>query len=136
MNKRQITPEVMMAKAETACSSARVLLERGDADGAANRAYYAMFDATRAALLASGAPVDPNAVRTHRGLIRLFGEFLVKDGPISKDMWRFLNEAFEIRLTADYDGQFVEPVDAQKVVDQAEAFIAALRAEFMPDNRG
>lgn len=43
-----------MAKAETACSSARVLLELGDVDGASNRAYYAMFDAARAALLASG----------------------------------------------------------------------------------
>lgn len=34
-----------MAKADTACSSARALLDLGDVDGAANRAYYAMFDA-------------------------------------------------------------------------------------------
>ncbi|WP_204848259.1 HEPN domain-containing protein [Rhodopila globiformis] len=43
-----------MAKAARAAESARALLDRGDADGACNRAYYAMFDAARAALLAVG----------------------------------------------------------------------------------
>ncbi|MGD9522152.1 MAG: HEPN domain-containing protein, partial [Tepidiphilus sp.] len=46
-----------MAKARRAVLSAKVLLDAGDADGACNRAYYAMFDAARAALIASGAPV-------------------------------------------------------------------------------
>lgn len=43
-----------MAKAMQAAASAKVLLDAGDTDGACNRAYYAMFDAARAALLASG----------------------------------------------------------------------------------
>jgi uncharacterized protein (UPF0332 family) len=43
----------LMAKAAQAVASARVLLETNDADGAANRAYYAMFDAAQAALLSS-----------------------------------------------------------------------------------
>ncbi len=34
MSNRQPTPEALMVKAETACSSARALLELGDADGA------------------------------------------------------------------------------------------------------
>ncbi|MFZ4625083.1 MAG: hypothetical protein ACOYNF_12705 [Rhodoferax sp.] len=38
-------------------------------DGACNRAYYAMFDAARAALLASHAPVGPELGKTHSGLI-------------------------------------------------------------------
>jgi uncharacterized protein (UPF0332 family) len=41
-----------MAKAGKAASSARSLLELGDTDGVANRAYDAMFDAARAALQA------------------------------------------------------------------------------------
>ena len=49
----------LMAKAIQAAASAKVLLDTGDSDGACNRAYYAMFDAARAALLASGAPVEP-----------------------------------------------------------------------------
>lgn len=39
----------LMAKARRAVLSAKVLLDVGDADGACNRAYYAMFDAARAA---------------------------------------------------------------------------------------
>jgi uncharacterized protein (UPF0332 family) len=45
-----------MLKSAKALSSARQLLETGDADGACNRAYYAMFDAAQAALLAELPP--------------------------------------------------------------------------------
>jgi uncharacterized protein (UPF0332 family) len=54
-----LTPAALMSKAVRACESARVLLDLNDVDGACNRAYYAMFDAARAALLASGAPISP-----------------------------------------------------------------------------
>ena len=54
----------LMAKAVQASASAKVLLDTGDADGASNRAYYAMFDAARAALLASGIDVG----KTHKGV--------------------------------------------------------------------
>ncbi len=47
-----------MTKAERAAVSAKLLLEAGDVDGACNRAYYAMFDAARAALLVSSAPIE------------------------------------------------------------------------------
>lgn len=133
MSNRQLTPDTLMAKADTACSSARALLDLGDVDGAANRAYYAMFDAARAALLASGAPVEPDIGRTHSGLIGAFGNFLVKNGPVSKEVGRLLNRAHEIRLVADYNGDSVEPADAKEMVEQAETFVAAMRAEFMPE---
>ena len=48
-----LTPQVLMTKADRACTSARALLDLGDVDGACNRAYYAMFDAARAACLPS-----------------------------------------------------------------------------------
>ncbi len=122
-----------MAKADTACSSARALLDLGDLDGAANRAYYAMFDAARAALLMSGTPVEPDIGRTHSGLIGAFGNYLVKNGPVSKEVGRLLNRAHEIRLVADYRGDSVEPADAKEMVEQAKTFVAAMRAEFMPN---
>ena len=77
-----------MAKADQACRSVRVLLGLNDADGACNRAYYAMFDAARAALLASGAGAKGDIGKTHRGLINAFSEHLIKGGPISKEMGR------------------------------------------------
>ena len=131
MSNRQLTPDALMAKADTACTSAQALLDLGDVDGAANRAYYAMFDAARAALLASGAPVEPNIGRTHSGLIGAFSNFLVKNGPVSKEIGRLLNRAHEIRLVADYNDNSVELADAQEMVEQAKIFVAAMRAGFI-----
>ena len=68
----------LMAKARRAVLSAKVLLDAGDADGA----YYAMFDAARAALIASGAPVEAELARTHNGLISAFSLHLVKTGRV------------------------------------------------------
>lgn len=132
MSHRALTPEVLIAKADTAASSARSLLELGDTDGAANRAYYAMFDAARAALLASGlAPMASDVSRTHSGLIGAFGQFLVKNGRVPRDLGRLLNRAHEIRQIADYTGDSVEPADASLLVQQAAIFVAAMRNEFI-----
>ena len=128
----ELTPEALMAKAVRAYASARVLLDLDDVDGACNRAYYAMFDAARAALLASGALVQPNTIKTHGGLIAAFGLHLVKNGPISRELGRLLKRAEEIRLVADYTGDSVELDDAREMVGQAELFVEAMRAEFMP----
>ena len=128
----QLTSITLMAKAERACSSARALLDLGDVDGACNRAYYAMFDAARAALLASGAPVRPDIGKTHSGLINAFSEHLIKNGPVSKELGRLLKRGEEIRLVADYKSDSIELSDAQTMVVQAETFVAAMLAEFMP----
>lgn len=126
----RLTPVALMMKADRACASARALLELGDADGACNRAYYAMYDAARAALLASGAPVRPDIGKTHSGLINAFSDHLIKNGPVSKEMGRLLKRAEEIRLVADYKGDSVEMRDAQEIVAQAESFIAAMRTAY------
>jgi uncharacterized protein (UPF0332 family) len=72
----------LLAKAIQASASAQLLLNAGDFDGACNRAYYAMFDAARAALLASGAKVEPGIAKTHSGLISAFSLHLVKTGRV------------------------------------------------------
>lgn len=113
--------------------SAQALLKLGDIDGACNRAYYAMFDAARAALLASGAPVRPNIGKTHSGLLNAFSEHLVKNGPFSKETGRFLKRAQEVRLVADYTGDSIELSDAREIVSEAETFVAAIKAEILPE---
>ena len=100
----ELAAEALMSKAVRASASARALLDLGDVDGACNRAYYAMFDAARAALPAAGAPVQPDLGKTHAGLIAAFGLQLVKNGPITKELGRLLKRAEEIRLVADYKG--------------------------------
>lgn len=121
----------LMAKAMQAAASARVLLDSGDADGACNRAYYAMFDAARAALLASGAPVEAEIARTHGGLISAFSLYLVKTGRVPMELGRALNRTEELRLIADYKGDPIENEDAAWAVRQAAEFVQTMRETFM-----
>jgi len=122
----------LMAKALRAAASARMLLDSGDADGACNRAYYAMFDAARAALLASGAPVEPEIARTHNGLIAAFSLHLVKTGRVSVELGKALNKAEELRLVADYKNDSIEKDDADWAVQQAEKFVHAIATAYLP----
>ena len=69
---KKLTPIDLIAKAERACASAIALLKLGDVDGASNRAYYAMFDAARAAI--------------HRGTLSAFSEHFVKTGLVSREL--------------------------------------------------
>lgn len=121
----------LLAKAIQAAASAKVLLDTGDADGACNRAYYAMFDAARAALLASGAPVEPEVAKTHNGLISAFSLHLVKTGHVPVALGKALNKVEELRLVADYKGDPVEMEDAGWAVSQAQAFVQAMQTAFM-----
>ena len=118
--------EALMAKARQAAASARVLLDAGDADGACNRAYYAMFDAARAALLVSGASVEPEIARTHSGLISAFSLHLVKTGRVPVELGKALNKVEDLRLVADYKGDPIETENAAWAVQQAEAFVHAM----------
>ncbi|WP_199698902.1 HEPN domain-containing protein [Oleomonas cavernae] len=122
-----MTVQSLLAKAEQAAASALVLLEIGDADGACNRAYFAMFDAARAALLAAGHDVG----KTHKGVLNAFSNHLIKDGPLPKELGRLLKQAETRRYVADYDGDSVKAADAREMIGQATTFIAALRDGFL-----
>jgi uncharacterized protein (UPF0332 family) len=128
-----VNADELMSKAVRAAESARLLLEAGDRDGACNRAYYAMFDAARAALLVSGAPVAVEVTRTHGGLISAFSLHLVKTGKIDVEQGRALNRAEEIRLVADYKGDSVDQTHAEWVVARAESFVRVIGKTFLPD---
>ena len=116
----------LMTKARIACESARALLERQDSDGACNRAYYAMFDAARAALMATNAEIPLNIGKTHSGVLTAFSQHLVKNGPVPRDIGRLLKQAEELRLVADYSGDSITLDDARALVEKAESFIDTL----------
>lgn len=117
-------------KANTALDSANLLLKAGDYDGACNRAYYAMFDAARGALLASNAVKDLSLVRTHNGLITSFSLHLVKPGKVAIELGKALNKVEDLRLIADYKDEAVTQADASWAVVQAQAFVQTLRATY------
>jgi uncharacterized protein (UPF0332 family) len=95
-----------------------------------------MFDAARAALLASGALCALETVRTHNGLISTFSLHLVKTGRVPVELGKALNKVEELRLAADYKGDPIELADASWAVSQAQAFVQTMRAAFMQTAAG
>jgi uncharacterized protein (UPF0332 family) len=123
-----VNPQELMAKAERALASAQLLLNSGDVDGACNRAYYAMFDAARAALLAVQAPVPSEVARTHSGLISAFSLHVVKPGLVAVEHGRSLNKVEDLRLIADYRDDPVTLDNAAWALEQARNFLQAVQA--------
>ncbi len=109
----------LLEKAQRALASAEILLKDGDADGACNRAYYAMHDAARAALLNVGAELP----KTHSGLVSAFGLVIVGQGMIEKTFGAALNRVQRIREIADYTGDGVSVADAEAALGMALKFV-------------
>jgi uncharacterized protein (UPF0332 family) len=119
-----------MRKAFSSLGAARLLLDNGYTDEACSRAYYAMFDAARAALLAVNAPVEAEIARTHSGLISAFARHIVKSGLISKEVGRSLGQVQHARLIADYNGDRFDAKGAVKIVEWATTFVDTISTKF------
>ncbi len=123
-----MTAAELFDKAQVALKSAEILLGAGDFDGCANRAYYAMFDAARAALLATAGAEYVLAIKSHSGLISFFSQRLVKTGSVSIALGKSLNKVEDLRLIADYRGDALDAAQALWALEQARIFVAALLA--------
>ena len=110
------TPSSYLRKARRTLQTAVSLLEQSDTEGACNRAYYAMFDAAHAALWAAGAQEPGAVIKTHNGLIAMFGQALVKTERISVEHGRALGQVQKIRLIADYTADPPPEGDARHAV--------------------
>ena len=117
----------LLDRAQRAVESAKLLLAAGDVNGACNRAYYAMFDAARAALIATQKPPESEAIKTHSGLISAFSLHLVKTGHVSVELGKSFSKIADIRLVADYSDEEVSPDRAEWAIEQAAAFVGAMR---------
>jgi uncharacterized protein (UPF0332 family) len=81
----------LIRKADSSAAAAEALLDLGHTDDAVDRAYYAMFNAARAALLACGYDVEIH--KTHKGIINAFSHRLVKEGIASPALAVSLKQA-------------------------------------------
>jgi uncharacterized protein (UPF0332 family) len=123
-----LTAAELFDKAQVALKSAEILLGAGDFDCCANRAYYAMFDAARAALFATAGAEHVLAIKSHSGLISFFSQRLVKTGSVSIAHGKSLNKVEDLRLVADYRGDALDAAQALWALEQARIFVAALLA--------
>ena len=109
----------LLEKARRAIDAAETLLQHEDVDFAAGRAYYAMFYAAEALLSDKGL-----RSRKHGGVHALFGEQFIKTGLMDAKFHRFLLDAFDRRIQADYG--FDAVLGRQEVIEmvgQAREFL-------------
>jgi uncharacterized protein (UPF0332 family) len=130
MMARAVIAAEYLRKAERALDEAKMLMAASKTEGACNRAYYAMFDAAHAALFAVGRELPDALIKTHHTLIGEFGKSLVLGGHLDAQFGRALNRGHDIRLLADYNTEPPSIEDAQWLVEQADAMLAAVKAEF------
>lgn len=121
---RRALVRARLSKAERKLAAAQDDLEAARFDEAASRAYYAMFHAARAALVARGV----NA-RTHAGLNAVFAEHLVRSGAVDEQLGRWLGQARRSREIGDYDDFLtISPEEAGDAVARAARFVETLRS--------
>jgi len=115
--------EASLRRAEKALKSAKLLEQNRELEDAASRAYYAMFHATRALLFSKGM----NA-KTHKGIISLFGEKIVKQGIVGEEYADMLRKAFDLRQKSDYEIYAETSVELVKeMIKNAEQFIEKVK---------
>lgn len=88
---------------------------------AASDAYYAMFHAAEALLLSIGLEMSSHSA-THSS----FGVHFAKTGKLDPKLHRYLVDAFNARLTTDYDVTVKLGLeDVREILTQAKEFVAA-----------
>lgn len=125
-----VSSAAYMRKAEGALGAARLLLTADDADGACNRAYYAMFEAAHAALSAAGVPLPQGPIKSHHGLVSLFGKHLVRPKQIEAKHGAALNQVLSLFLLAEYQNCALDIDHAARAFELSTAFIAAIKEKF------
>jgi uncharacterized protein (UPF0332 family) len=123
-----VTHDDLMRKAHTAARAAKLLHDAQDFDGCANRAYYAMFDVARAYLVTRHG-ITTEAIKTHSGLLSAFSRLGVKQDGLDADLGRWLNQAGEVRASADYDSRSVDAATAAILLANMDRFVATLENE-------
>jgi uncharacterized protein len=117
-------------RSHVALSSAKALLDLGDFVGAANRAYYAVFYAARAAVEATSS-IDPvEEIKTHHGLRRVFELYVVKPGRIDKSVASRFNDIEATRIVADYRAAPLPRAEVEAAIQDAEIFVQACEKLF------
>ncbi|MDE8345934.1 MAG: HEPN domain-containing protein [Acidocella sp.] len=126
-----MTPTALLEKADRAITSAEVLLRDGDAEGACNRLYYAMFNAARAALILVQAPPEVTEGKSHNGLHSAFNQYLIKPGIIPQALGAEFRRAERLRQISDYLGDPIEGAKAELTLNHAREFIQKIKNELL-----
>lgn len=110
-----MTPEqqFLLAKARDNLRAAQLLADEGLYDFAVSRAYYTF-------LLSENLPFSK-----HSAVISKFGEYFAQPGLVPSQFHRYLIQAEQSRVRADYDAAFkASAIEATEQINRAAEFIS------------
>ncbi len=108
-----------LERASSSLQAARLLLSSELPNDSASRAYYVIFHAASALLLAQNLEF-----KSHTGVLRAISLNFVKPGILENKVGRNLNWLAELRQTADYgEMRDVSIPDAEAAINIADSFL-------------
>lgn len=111
-----------LSSAKEKLTSAKLLLEAGLYKDSIGRSYYAIFSAIRAVLAIRQVDFSK-----HAGVIAYFQKEFIKTGIFDKKYSKYLQQAFQIRNSCDYDDFFiVSKQDAEEQYERAMEILAII----------
>ena len=111
-----------MSSAKEKLTSAKLLLEAGMYRDSIGRSYYAIFSAIRAVLAVRQVDFSK-----HAGVIAYFQKEFIKTEIFDKKYSKYLQQAFQIRNSCDYDDFFiVSKQDAEEQYIRATEMLAVI----------
>lgn len=111
-----------LENAKEKLESAKLLLDAGHYKDSIGRSYYAIFTAVRAVLAK-----DKIDFSKHAGVIAYFQKEYIKSGIFDKQYSKYLQGAFQIRNSCDYDDFFIASrQDAEEQYHKAEEMVRVI----------
>ncbi len=111
-----------LSSAKEKLASAKLLLEAGMYRDSIGRSYYAIFSAIRAVLAVRQVDFSK-----HAGVIAYFQKEFIKTEVFDKKYSKYLQQAFQIRNSCDYDDFFiVSKQDAEEQYIRAAEMLAVI----------
>lgn len=125
-NERQIVVNRELEKAQRTFEDMEFCANEGKWEAASNRLYYALFHAMSALLISDGYNV-----KSHRGILAMFGEHYVCTGVFERKDGSLLSDLVIMRDNADYncfyeaDEEKLSPliVPTKSLIDKIKQYI-------------
>lgn len=126
----EINIKPLIEKAKKFMKSAKLLLDVDDFDSSVSRIYYAMHYMVEALLLTKNL-----RIKSHRGLISIFGREFIKTKIFPKEVGRQLKDAFDKRQIGDYEISVkINKKDVEELLKIGQGFIEKLRDYLVENN--
>ena len=111
-------------QALTSLSSANLLIQHGDYEGAANRTYYAVFHGMRSILA-----LEEKDFSKHSAVISYFRRTYIKTGIFPVETSVTIGDAFDIRSDSNYDDEYnIDEEGIKSLVSRVEKLLSLFKA--------